>query len=153
MFHSSEMWAGVLLFLFVVGIVFYVLGQIHLRLRRKWAAKLLAATSRPTSSTGHRRQKRIKIIKVKKNGPDTVQIKIQIIPKELPIGTVQLDIFDSFGNCILYTYSMLLVVSLPRLPLSWSIRVLTGWYWIYCILVVVAYRASLTAILANPAPR
>lgn len=61
--------------------------------------------------------------------------------------------FDSFGNCILYTYSMLLVVSLPRLPHSWSIRMLTGWYWIYCVLVVVAYRASLTAILANPAPR
>lgn len=36
---------------------------------------------------------------------------------------------------------------------SWSIRMLTGWYWIYCVLVVVAYRASLTAILANPAPR
>lgn len=48
---------------------------------------------------------------------------------------------------------MLLVVSLPRLPRSWPIRLLTGWYWIYCISIVVAYRASLTAILANPAPR
>lgn len=48
---------------------------------------------------------------------------------------------------------MLLVVSLPRLPQKWPIRILTGWYWIYCILIVVAYRASLTAILANPAPR
>lgn len=66
---------------------------------------------------------------------------------------VRKEIFDNFGNCILYTYSMLLVVSLPRLPSSWSIRLLTGWYWIYCILVVVAYRASLTAILANPAQR
>lgn len=48
---------------------------------------------------------------------------------------------------------MLLVVSLPRLPRSWPIRVLTGWYWVYCLSIVVAYRASLTAILANPAPR
>lgn len=48
---------------------------------------------------------------------------------------------------------MLLVVSLPKLPETWSVRVLTGWYYIYCILVVVAYRASMTAILANPIPK
>lgn len=47
----------------------------------------------------------------------------------------------------------MLVVSLPRLPRNWSIRLLTGWYWIYCISITVAYRASLTAILANPVPR
>lgn len=63
------------------------------------------------------------------------------------------DIFDSFGNCMLYTYSMLLVVSLPRLPRSWPVRLLTGCYWYYCLSIVVAYRASLTAILANPQPR
>lgn len=63
------------------------------------------------------------------------------------------DIFHEFGNCILYTYSMMLVVSLPRLPRSWPIRLVTGWYWIYCISITVAYRASLTAILANPVPR
>lgn len=48
---------------------------------------------------------------------------------------------------------MVLYVSLPRWPISWPVRLLTGWYWVYCILIVVAYRASLTAILANPAPR
>lgn len=48
---------------------------------------------------------------------------------------------------------MLLVISLPKLPNGWSIRLLTGWYWLYCILLVVSYRASMTAILANPAPR
>lgn len=63
------------------------------------------------------------------------------------------DLFDKFSNCIMYTYSMVLVVSLPKLPKHWSIRLLTGWYMIYCLLVVVSYRASLTAILANPSPR
>ncbi|XP_052893128.1 glutamate receptor U1 [Anopheles moucheti] len=63
------------------------------------------------------------------------------------------DIFDTFAGCIIYTYSMLLLVSLPRLPNGWPLRVLTGWYWVYCVLVVVAYRASFTAILANPIPR
>lgn len=48
---------------------------------------------------------------------------------------------------------MMMYVSLPRFPQKWAVRILTGWYWIYCILIVVAYRASLTAILANPAPR
>lgn len=48
---------------------------------------------------------------------------------------------------------MQLVVSLPRFPAKWAVRILTGSYWIYCILIVVSYKASLTAILANPAPR
>lgn len=63
------------------------------------------------------------------------------------------DFFDDLAACLIYTYSMLLVVSLPRLPNRWSVRVLTGWWWLYCILIVVAYRASLTSILANPQPR
>lgn len=63
------------------------------------------------------------------------------------------DFFDDLSACVLYTYSMILLVSLPRMPARWSVRVLTGWWWIYCILVVVAYRASLTSILANPQPR
>uniref|UniRef100_A0A8W7MTN7 Ionotropic glutamate receptor L-glutamate and glycine-binding domain-containing protein n=1 Tax=Anopheles arabiensis TaxID=7173 RepID=A0A8W7MTN7_ANOAR len=63
------------------------------------------------------------------------------------------DMFDTFSDCIIYTYSMLLLVSLPRIPEKWPLRMLTGWYWVYCVLVVVAYRASFTAILANPIPR
>ncbi|KAF5308719.1 hypothetical protein FQR65_LT06080 [Abscondita terminalis] len=67
-----------------------------------------------------------------------------------PVG---LYLFRGIGNSFLYTYGMLLVISLPKLPSGWSIRMLTGCYWMYCILVVVAYKASMTAILANPAPR
>ncbi|XP_041977432.1 glutamate receptor ionotropic, delta-2, partial [Aricia agestis] len=66
---------------------------------------------------------------------------------------VGLYLFSETVNSILYTYGMLLVVSLPKLPSGWSIRLLTGCYWLYCILLVVSYRASMTAILANPAPR
>lgn len=62
-------------------------------------------------------------------------------------------LFGEIINSILYTYGMLLVVSLPKLPTGWAIRLLTGWYWLYCILLVVSYRASMTAILANPTPR
>lgn len=63
------------------------------------------------------------------------------------------DMFDDIAACIIYSYSMILVVSVPSLPQRWSVRVLTGWWWIYCVLVVTAYRASLTSILANPQPR
>ncbi|KAI4495234.1 hypothetical protein M0804_001435, partial [Polistes exclamans] len=59
-------------------------------------------------------------------------------------------LFTKAQNSMLYTYSMLLLVSLPRLPNSWALRVLIGWWWIYSILVVVVYRASMTATLANP---
>ncbi|XP_052127303.1 uncharacterized protein LOC127750245, partial [Frankliniella occidentalis] len=60
---------------------------------------------------------------------------------------------SSLASSMLYTSGMLLGVSLPRIPTAWAVRVLTGWWWLYSILVVVAYRASLTAILANPAPK
>lgn len=75
---------------------------------------------------------------------------IFIFAETKPVG---LYIFGEIINSILYTYGMLLVVSLPKLPTGWSIRLLTGWYWLYCILLVVSYKASLTAILANPAPK
>ncbi|XP_068629684.1 glutamate receptor ionotropic, kainate glr-3 [Battus philenor] len=75
--------------------------------------------------------------------------------KDVTIETTStgLYLFGEITNSILYTYGILLVVSLPKLPFGWSIRLLTGWYWLYCILLVVSYRASMTAILANPTPR
>ncbi|KZC14210.1 Glutamate receptor, ionotropic kainate 3 [Dufourea novaeangliae] len=62
-------------------------------------------------------------------------------------------LFTEVQNSILYTYGMLLQVSLPNLPSPWAVRVFIGWWWIYSILVAVAYRASMTATLANPAAR
>lgn len=62
-------------------------------------------------------------------------------------------IFERLDNSILYTYGMFMFISLPKVPTGWSIRMFTGWWWLYCILVSVAYKASMTAILANPAPR
>lgn len=78
-----------------------------------------------------------------------VDLHVQDKAKE----TGGLYLFSELENGILYTYGMLLLISLPKFPSGWSLRVLTGWWWMYCILLVVAYRASMTAILANPAPR
>ena len=61
--------------------------------------------------------------------------------------------FSQLENGILYTYDMLLLIFLQKFPSGWSFRVLTGWWWMYCILLVAAYRASITAIVANPTPR
>ncbi|XP_026670641.1 uncharacterized protein LOC108626469 [Ceratina calcarata] len=62
-------------------------------------------------------------------------------------------LFTKLENSILYTYSMLFQVSLPNLPSPWAVRILIGWWWTYSILVTVAYRASMTATLANPVAR
>lgn len=62
-------------------------------------------------------------------------------------------LFETIINSILYTYGMLTLVSLPKFPTGWALRIMTGCWWIYCILIIVSYRASLTAILANPQPR
>lgn len=76
------MWAGVLFFLFCVGIVFYVLGQIHLRLRRKEAASLAIIPQQPID------RRRFKIVKIKKAAvknelKESVSIRIKIIPKQV----------------------------------------------------------------------
>lgn len=67
--------------------------------------------------------------------------------------TSGLYLFTEAQNSILYTYSMLLQVSLPRLPNAWTVRIFIGWWWIYSILVAVMYRASMTATLAHPVAR
>lgn len=62
-------------------------------------------------------------------------------------------IFQQLINSFLYTFGMIMNVSLPRIPTAWAIRMLMGCWWLYCILVSNTYKASMTAILANPAPR
>ncbi|XP_071627785.1 ionotropic receptor 21a isoform X1 [Temnothorax longispinosus] len=62
-------------------------------------------------------------------------------------------LFTELQNSVLYTYSMLLQVSLPRLPNAWTVRVFIGWWWIYSILAAVIYRASMTATLSKPAAK
>lgn len=62
-------------------------------------------------------------------------------------------LFTNFPNSVLYSYSMLLQVSLPRLPNADGVRMFIGWWWLYSILVAVLYRASMTAALANPIAR
>ncbi|XP_059045267.1 glutamate receptor ionotropic, kainate glr-3 [Achroia grisella] len=117
------MWIAVLLVLLITGTIFYGLARYYMNLQEYKKYNRLGNDQNIASD-------------------DTNDAK--------PVG---LYLFGQIINSILYTYGMLLVVSLPKLPTGWSIRLLTGWYWLYCILLVVSYRASMTAILANPAPR
>nr|XP_018901146.1 PREDICTED: uncharacterized protein LOC109033142 [Bemisia tabaci] len=79
--------------------------------------------------------------------------KVTISEDSDSIKSQGLYLFESLQNSILYTFGMLILVSLPKIPTGWALRILSGWWWIYCLLVAVSYRASLTAILANPVPR
>ncbi|KAJ4439579.1 hypothetical protein ANN_07706, partial [Periplaneta americana] len=124
------MWAAVVVTLFLAGFVFYALANYHHHI---------------VSNPMHKN-----IIKVKEKGQATGETKMYV---DEEVKTEGLYLFSELDNGILYTYGMLLLISLPKLPTGWSLRVLTGWWWIYCILVVVAYRASMTAILTNPTPR
>lgn len=80
-------------------------------------------------------------------------IKVQEINEIYTKKINSLSPFTGMQNCLLYTYSMLLQVSLPRLPEVWAFRVFIGWWWLYTILITVTYKASLTATLANPIAR
>lgn len=107
---STAMWACVLFFLFCVGTLFYVFEHVNAWIHRS-KSKCDSNQSQP------------KVIFLNHNTKSFLQTKR---PKKKKYQGK--DIFDSFGDCILLTYSMLLVVSLPRLPRSWPIRLLTGWY-------------------------
>lgn len=89
---SSEMWLGVLIFLFCVCFVFYILGQIHLNLRRKEALRVRncllimeGQLRREEEQVG--KGKRFQIMKIKKipkgSIKETISIKIKILPKEV----------------------------------------------------------------------
>jgi len=128
------MWAAVFVVLILAGFVFHALANYHSRI-------VSTATNYKTNS--------IIMAQIRhKRNDSKVDIHVQDEAK-----AEGLYLFSQLENGILYTYGMLLLISLPKFPTGWSLRVLTGWWWIYCILLVVAYRASMTAILANPTPR
>jgi hypothetical protein len=129
------MWAAVFVTLILVGFVFYALANYH--------CHILSPAMNLQTNNAIMVQERSKM-------NDSTAVCVLEEGKETGAG---LYLFSELENGILYTYGMLLLISLPKFPSGWSLRVLTGWWWIYCILLVVAYRASMTAILANPTPR
>ncbi|XP_062133392.1 uncharacterized protein LOC133843741 [Drosophila sulfurigaster albostrigata] len=152
---SGGMWAGVLLSLFVVGTIFYLISFLN---------ALLLLDSRQAASffrcLRHKQQRQEQLQQQQREWK-RFSFRLELArhrqqqqqqQQQLRRGNGR-DLFDDYANCILLTYSMLLYVALPRMPHHWPLRVLTGWYWIYCILLVATYRASFTAILANPAAR
>lgn len=165
--YSTELWAAVLFFLFSIGFIFRIFNFISTWIHRNYVIQkpndILPVILIP--QTLFRRPKFDEnliydIIQLRSQIPKKLSVRnhVRLKLKQRPLTPPPLepeprDIFDTLSNCLLLTYSMLLVVSLPRLPRGWPERLLTGCYWSYCITIVVTYRASLTAILANPAPR
>ncbi|ERL91266.1 hypothetical protein D910_08600 [Dendroctonus ponderosae] len=132
------MWACVLLCLLLTSATFYILARFH----RGIDGKKQLTSNRAIKLQLHNAPEDLKYSLLMRQYTRTKQAGE-------PEGLFQ---FAETGNSLLYTFSMLLLVSLPKLPTGWSLRLLTGWYWLYCLLVVVSYRASMTAILSRPAP-
>ncbi|XP_045473647.1 glutamate receptor 1-like [Harmonia axyridis] len=151
---SSFMWLGVLLCLALSAVSFYWISRFHCNVKY-----LKEKHYKEQTESIHVKKKRVITLtmfpEVKHMDDDTKYIKMkEQYSKPVEEGQhIGLYLFSEPFNCLLYTYSMLLLVSLPKLPSGWSLRILTGWYWLYSLLVVVAYRSSLTAILARPVPR
>ncbi|XP_060529667.1 uncharacterized protein LOC132704046 isoform X2 [Cylas formicarius] len=150
---SGVMWATVLVCLLLISYVFHALAGFHVHIN-----KVKEKCRKNGKVPNNVRKTPINFAlepQIFKFGIDTkytlMMEQYQPVKEENePEGLYQ---FSEPVNSVLYTYSMLLLVSLPKLPTGWSLRMLTGWYWLYCLLLVVAYRASMTAILSRPAPR
>ena len=127
-FNRGYLWLGVFLSIITAGIAFVSLAKFHRRFGYDITQSIIYSKGK------HKSRPKILYKKTKKN----------------LMGLYQ---FENPINSYLYTYSMILQVSLPKLPQGWALRIFTGWWWIYCILLAVAYRASMTSILANPSPR
>jgi len=166
------MWVGVLITLLIGGFLFYALATAHkhiednensIKMIQCDTIKIKRLEKKPELLTENKANKKsiIDILKNKFKKPKinkqqkcinnhTQNKKCDQLTNKDVIG---LYLFEDIGNSILYTYGMLVAVSLPKVPSGWAIRILTGWWWMYCLLVVVAYKASMTAILANPDTR
>nr|XP_022912663.1 glutamate receptor ionotropic, delta-1 [Onthophagus taurus] len=148
---QPSMWLCVMVCLFGIGIIMHYLALFH------WEVTA-PKRNRPKSLRTLIKKKQVLTLPlgtIDQLDPHSKYIMMmeQFTAKKREDDPVGLYLFAEFFNSMLYTCSMLLMVSLPKLPTGWSLRLLTGWYWIYCTLVVVSYRASMTAILANPVPR
>lgn len=166
------MWVGVLITLLIGGFLFYTLATFHKHIEDgENTVKIINSTNTKNNGLGKTDSYITKENMTFKNVLNIVKNKFKK-PKELKQQTftinykqnkkiekrsnndvVGLYLFENIENSILYTYGMLVAVSLPKVPSGWAIRILTGWWWMYCLLVVVAYKASMTAILANPDTR
>ncbi|KAJ8944038.1 hypothetical protein NQ318_016236, partial [Aromia moschata] len=154
------MWAGVTICLILTGFAFFILARFHIHITRMKQAYLRNENkTRGNPQPEYDKKKRVVTLsmypqaeKLDANVKYTLMREKYLSRKveNYPTGLYQ---FSEPINSILYTYSMLLLVSLPKLPTGWSLRILTGWYWLYCLLLVTSYRASMTAILAKPTPR
>ncbi|KAK9873345.1 hypothetical protein WA026_022150 [Henosepilachna vigintioctopunctata] len=151
---SGYMWLAVCLCLVVSATSFYLLAKFH-----DHVSNLKQKNEKRVENTIHIKKKKVITLNLYPEAEkmdDDTKYNIMKGQYDKPIKEgrpVGLYLFTDPVNCLLYTYSMLLLVSLPKLPTGWSLRILTGWYWLYCLLVVVAYRSSLTAILARPVAR
>lgn len=170
------MWVGVLITLLIGGFLFYALATAHKHIEdseeineiindtfKQSSEKRNLVPINKNTAVKHflniikNKFKKLKVLNNKNVKQQTSIVNYtekqkfdQLVDNKDVVG---LYLFEDIGNSILYTYGMLVAVSLPKVPSGWAIRMLTGWWWIYCLLVAVAYKASMTAILANPDTR
>lgn len=165
------MWVGVLIMLLIGGFLFYALATAHKYIEDSHNKIQIINNTKTTKVLDKQESVLIKFKNTMENVLNNLKNKIknpkQFKQQKLNINytkntnmnqltnkdVIGLYLFEDIGNSILYTYGMLVAVSLPKVPSGWAIRILTGWWWIYCLLVAVAYKASMTAILANPDTR
>ncbi|KAK9504028.1 hypothetical protein O3M35_010471 [Rhynocoris fuscipes] len=140
-----NMWIAIIFTLLVGSIIFYGLAKYHLFLEQNGIH---------LQSVNYKFWKDLFKLWHNEKSKNFIQIKkINNSTFNISNYSTGLYLFKRIDDSLLSAYSTLLLVSLPKMPTGWSLRMFTGWWWIYCILVTVSYRASMTAILAHPAPK
>jgi len=69
---------------------------------------------------------------------------------KLALHATEYKIFSQWDSTIFTSFSIMTQVALHLWPKFWPVRMLIGWYWLFCLLITLAYRGAMVSFLTIP---
>lgn len=69
---------------------------------------------------------------------------------KLPVHATEYHIFASRSQVVFTCFSIMSQVALHLWPKFWAVRMFIGWFWMFCLLITLAYRGAMVSFLTIP---
>lgn len=69
---------------------------------------------------------------------------------KLPVHAGEHQIFTGRSHVIFTSFSIMSQVALHLWPRFWPVRMFIGWFWMFCLLITLAYRGAMVSFLTIP---